>query len=606
MDRSEAFHLLNLSNSATETEINASYWSNRADLERQLRENPGESERSELEQRLSAIADAKRIASEAVPTTGGDASAAADAGATLAPGHVLLGQYRIVAPRASGPVGVLYDAFDFDRNEPVSIEVLSPDLLADERVRAAFLLEARSLVLLDHPGIVRLFEVREDAGIGFLVMDQVKGRTLRVKLDASGATGSGFPISLVSRTGVALCEALHHAHAYVVHQAVLPETIILDPENRVKLMGFGLGRLAATAAKSGSAPCAKIHPIAPEQYQDPTGDPDPRSDQYAVGLVLYEMLTGQRPERPIPPVRTARPDVPTQLAAAVDRALRSEPSERFADMRSFGAALAKRWRFPSIAVVKNIVNKRRQQPSESRATVLPGRRRDRRLRVLVAAVLTGIVVLSVGAYSGWRLTSPGSPSRSGLDTSEEAEESADRAPFDESASGVHGDPEGPLEEVGEPQLPAGEPPVNSDTEVAQPQATPDVGQASEDLEGSGTPPPATDPTGASMTRPDPPKVAADESSPFGPPELQRHARAPSLKARSAALAAWRRLERATRGDTALAISDRAEVWRLLAESQQYFSEGRFEQAKVSWVVARQLAEKLVEAGRIKNGGGYVR
>jgi serine/threonine-protein kinase len=264
-------------------------------------------------------------------------------------GRELGGRYRIVERLASGAMGVVYRSERVGLGRPVAIKFLHGWIAAQpDRIRR-FETEARAASRLSHPNCAAVIDFGVDDGAPYLVMELMTGATLRALIDKSPvAPARGVAIARQVLAGLA------HAHAHgIVHRDVKPANIILDDATGVgdhaRIVDFGLAKLTdgSSTATTGFALGTPAY-MAPEQT---LGDPvDGRTDVYAVGVVLYELLTGQKPfaadsaaelfrlhrEAPIPRL----PGVSPALEAAVVKALAKRPADRHADARAFAAALA--------------------------------------------------------------------------------------------------------------------------------------------------------------------------------------------------------------------------------------------------------------------------
>ena len=214
---------------------------------------------------------------------------------------MLVGQtishYRILEQIGAGGMGVVYRARDERLDRDVALKVLPPRSLSDPSTRQQLRKEALTLSKLNHPNIAIIFDFDTENQTDFLVTEYVPGITLDAKL-----AGSRMLESEVLRLGVQLAAGLDAAHREgIVHRDLKPGNLRLTPDERVKILDFGLARLVPHASEAGATETiSKVHEItgtlpymAPEQVR---GDPpDVRSDIWASGAVLYEMATGARP-----------------------------------------------------------------------------------------------------------------------------------------------------------------------------------------------------------------------------------------------------------------------------------------------------------------------
>jgi serine/threonine protein kinase/TPR repeat protein len=263
-----------------------------------------------------------------------------------------LGKYVIRRELGRGAMGVVYEGYDPMIERSVALKVLRLDegnaeLAAELRMR--FRREAQAAGRLGHPGIVAIHEYGEDAadGTAFIAMELVRGRDLKSAFDA----GTRFTLEETGRLMADLLAALQHAHERgVVHRDIKPGNIILLDGGGVKVADFGIARLDTSELTQFGSVLGTVSHMAPEQL---TGAAvDGRSDLYSCGVILYQLLTGERPfsgppaslmhkvlhEQPIPPSQRA-PGLTAALDAVVLKAMAKEPSQRHADARAFAAAL---------------------------------------------------------------------------------------------------------------------------------------------------------------------------------------------------------------------------------------------------------------------------
>jgi hypothetical protein len=249
----------------------------------------------------------------------------------------------------------VYLAFDPTLRREVAVKVPRPDRLETPADRARFLNEARAAALIRHPNVVPVFEVGEVEGTPFIVMEYVPGPTL-----AEVITDSTTPLPLREAVGIvrSLALAVQAAHDRgVIHRDLKPGNVLLDPErNEYLIADFGLARVS-----DPGNPMASTHAMAgtpgympPEQIRSDQRKIGPRSDVYALGVMLFEVLTGRLPfasssiadiisrvlTTPPPPPSTFRPDLPPELDAICNRAMAKEPADRYPSARDLADALA--------------------------------------------------------------------------------------------------------------------------------------------------------------------------------------------------------------------------------------------------------------------------
>ncbi|MBI5368344.1 MAG: serine/threonine protein kinase, partial [Planctomycetes bacterium] len=249
----------------------------------------------------------------------------------LAPGE-FLGPYRVLEQIGQGGMGAVYKAVQTSLDRVVALKVLPPAFAADSDFVRRFDREAKALAGLNHPNIVAVYDLGRARDLYYFAMEHVDGTSLRARLarrDLDAAT--------TLRLLPALCDALAYAHGEgVIHRDIKPENILIDRRGRVKIADFGLARIAGCDAPTDAGitrtgvVMGTLDYMAPEQRLG-TRDVDQRADIYALGVVLYEMLTGELPYgRWEPPSRRSGAD--PRLDAVIERMLERDPSRRFASM----------------------------------------------------------------------------------------------------------------------------------------------------------------------------------------------------------------------------------------------------------------------------------
>jgi len=262
-----------------------------------------------------------------------------DLGPTFRSGERLGTRFEILAVLGRGGMGTVYRARDTELGEEVAIKTLRPELVADETVRERFKDEIRLARRISHRNVVRTHDFGETGGVWYLTMEYVEGLTVRELIDTRGHLG----VPAILALGTQLAEALAVAHEVgVIHRDIKPQNLLLDAEGVLKVMDFGVARLAERTMALTEAGLVVGTPayMSPEQI---TGDPvDERADLYAAGAVLYECLVGRPPieaasmvtlfarvlgEDPAPPSSVV-PDVPAALDDLVLQLLAKRPEDR--------------------------------------------------------------------------------------------------------------------------------------------------------------------------------------------------------------------------------------------------------------------------------------
>ncbi len=239
-----------------------------------------------------------------------------------------LDDFELIGP---GGMGTVYRARHRPLDRPVAVKVLHAHLQDDASFAERFTREARTMARLDHPHIVRVYDFGHREGLYYLVMELVDGVSLRQAL-ADGGFTPAEALTIVPR----ICEALQYAHDHgVVHRDIKPENILLDRSGSPKIVDFGLALLTRPAAGTRLTRQARVlgtpHYMAPEQIERPA-EVDHRADIYALGVVFYEMLTGELPIGRFPPP-SQKVEVDVRLDEVVLRTLEKEPRRRYQQAR---------------------------------------------------------------------------------------------------------------------------------------------------------------------------------------------------------------------------------------------------------------------------------
>jgi serine/threonine protein kinase/Tfp pilus assembly protein PilF len=284
---------------------------------------------------------------------------------------VHIGPYEILGLLGAGGMGEVYKAHDTRLRRVIALKTLLPEKIVHAERKERFLLEAQAASRLNHPNIVTIYDVLEENGVCFIAMEYVAGITLDLV-----CAGTGLPLKDAVRFGMEMADALAAAHsAGIIHRDLKPANIIITVDGRVKLLDFGLAKLtdatvpaaeAETAAgltKTGQVVGTAAY-MSPEQAEG--RELDARSDIFSYGLILYEMLCGQRAfrgdswistlasilrdePRPFPEIHAA---IPEPLKQHVTRCLRKDPGQRFQSMLEVKLALEQASSAPGIVSSK--------------------------------------------------------------------------------------------------------------------------------------------------------------------------------------------------------------------------------------------------------------
>jgi serine/threonine-protein kinase len=264
-------------------------------------------------------------------------------------GAVLDGRYRVEVMIATGGMSAVYRGLDLRLDRPVALKIMDSRYAGDSQFLTRFQREARAVARLKDPGLVAVYDQGIDGQHPFLVMELVEGGTLRELLRERGP----MPPHAVAAVLRPVLGGLAVAHrAGLVHRDIKPENVLISDDGEVKIADFGLVRAVAEAKiTSTSVILGTAAYLSPEQVS--TGDADPRSDVYAVGILAYELLTGETPftgdsalaiayqrmDNDVAPPSRMIAGVPAQFDELVAKATAREPADRYVDAQQMGAEL---------------------------------------------------------------------------------------------------------------------------------------------------------------------------------------------------------------------------------------------------------------------------
>lgn len=254
-------------------------------------------------------------------------------------GKKLDGRYEITELIGIGGMADVYKAIDVVEDKVVAVKILKNEFSNDDDFLRRFRNESKAIAVLSHPNIVKIYDVGFTEKIQFIVMEFIDGITLKEFMEQQGVIKWKDAIFFITQ----ILRALQHAHDRgIVHRDIKPQNIMLFPDGTIKVMDFGIARFAREEGKTLSDKAiGSVHYISPEQAR---GDvTDEKSDIYSIGVMMYEMLTGQKPfdaENPVSVAlmhmqtkarlpRDVNPDVPLGLEEIVTRAMQKDASKRY-------------------------------------------------------------------------------------------------------------------------------------------------------------------------------------------------------------------------------------------------------------------------------------
>ncbi len=264
-------------------------------------------------------------------------------------GAVLSGRYRLESKLGSGGMSTVYLARDETLERSVAVKVLHQEISDQPDQLERFRREARAVAQLSHPNVVAVIDAGEDGGYPYIVFEYVPGETLKARIDAVGK----LPLDEAAAYAIEIGRGLAAAHAHkLIHRDVKPQNVLIDAEGRAKVTDFGIARsLESDGLTKTGRVLGTTDYVSPEQAMG--HDVDQRSDIYSLGVLLYEMLTGEPPFKaetvvgvamkhvndPMPETQEMRPDASAALARVVERSTSKDPDRRYDDMNDMLADL---------------------------------------------------------------------------------------------------------------------------------------------------------------------------------------------------------------------------------------------------------------------------
>ena len=263
---------------------------------------------------------------------------------------LLNNRYRLIAQQGAGGMAVVYKAQDMLLGRVVAVKILRPSLTSDPAFLNRFRQEARSVANLAHPNIVTVHDVGQDRNTHYIVMEYVEGKDLKTLIRAEAP----FSLDRALNLAIQICAGVGYAHrAEIVHADVKPQNVLVTDDGIVKVTDFGIARAFVVnfPGEKQAIVWGSPHYFSPEQAQ---GDPPtPAADVYAIGVVLFEMLTGQLPfagkdhkelalahiRAEVPMASDLNPAVPRKLSHIIRKVMAKEPSARYRTADQLGRIL---------------------------------------------------------------------------------------------------------------------------------------------------------------------------------------------------------------------------------------------------------------------------
>jgi len=326
-----------------------------------------------------------------------------------------ISHYKILEKLGEGGMGVVYKAHDEKLDRVVALKFLPHHLIVNEAEQARFLQEARAAATLNHPNVCTIFDIKEEGGQQFIVMEYVDGKTLRHII-----AGSPLVLNDAISYAIQMGDALQEAHTKgIVHRDVKAENIMVNSKKQIKVMDFGLAKLKGSLKLTKtSSTVGTLAYMAPEQIQG--GEVDARSDIFSFGVVLFEMLTGKIPfrgehdaalmysivnEEP-EPLQTHMPDASSELLHIINRALEKDPEDRYQTVHDMVIDL-RRLKKDSSRVSRKTLSHAIPPPTALSQETAPipatPPTKDRQKKIWIGA---GVVLLVALAFGLWKILQP--------------------------------------------------------------------------------------------------------------------------------------------------------------------------------------------------------
>ena len=252
------------------------------------------------------------------------------------PGDVIVDRYEVQKMLGRGGMGMVYLVFDRQMNQSMALKTLLPQYLSSSHAVKRFVREVNAVRQLDHPCIVRIYDAQQVGSILYYTMEYVDGTSLYKWMKKKGKLGLGSVVRVLSL----LCHALEHAHEYAIHRDLSPDNVMVLANGNIKLLDFGLAKLTnvESAFTMIGVSLGKQQYMAPEQRMS-AAEVDKRADIYSLGVMFYELLTGQLPKGD-QKITDLVPELTREANAFVAKAMAKDPNDRFQDAREFRVALA--------------------------------------------------------------------------------------------------------------------------------------------------------------------------------------------------------------------------------------------------------------------------
>ncbi len=343
-------------------------------------------------------------------------------------GKIIANRYEIVEKIGSGGMACVYKARCQLLNRYVAVKVLKQEFIDDEEFVKRFRVEAQSSASLSHPNIVSVYDVGREDDIHYIVMEFIDGKTLNSYIHEKHSLNWQEAI----RISIQICSAIERAHSnHIIHRDIKPQNILLAADGRVKVTDFGIARAAtsATITMAGNT-MGSVHYFSPEQARG--GYTDEKSDLYSLGIVMYEMVTGKLPFIGNAPVTIAlkhlqsKPEDPSRLVSGLPggvndiimKAMEKEQKKRYQSAEEVLQDLYEVLQNPEMDVSENeyddktgtkrmeAIDLRGFSGEEESKIKSRGRKKRKKDRTVITAILLSILIIAGFTYMGYRIIFP--------------------------------------------------------------------------------------------------------------------------------------------------------------------------------------------------------